>query len=50
MRKMKGNISKRCMAAIISAVMLMSTGAMAFPMGVYADTYYLENGSVTVES
>jgi len=38
------------MAAIISAVMLMSTGAMAFPMGVYADTYYLENGSVTVEA
>ncbi len=45
---MKGSISRRCMAAIISAVMLMSTGAMAFPMGVYADTYYLENGSITV--
>ncbi len=39
MRKRLANLSKRCMVAIMSATMLMSsvTVSMAFPVGVYAD-------------
>ena len=42
MRKRLENISKRCMVAIMSAVMLMSsvTVSMAFPVRVYAGEVY----------
>ncbi len=49
MRRKLGSISKNCMAAIMSASIMMSS-VVAFPMTAMAGPYYLENGSITIHA
>lgn len=49
MRRKFGSISKNCLAAIMSASIMMSS-VVAFPMTAMAGDYYLEHGSITVHA